>query len=192
VIGAEKAGLRARIRALLAAVPAGERTVRSAAACGRIEGWAPFRAARCVMLFLSLPDEIDTSVLVDAAFAAGKRVVVPRVERQARAIVPIAIRGLGDTAPRTLGIREPSNGPAVDLGEIDVVVVPGLAFDRRGARLGHGAGYYDRLFAGRDAPPPLRVALGYAFQVVERVPETPADRRVHAVATEDELTDCTG
>jgi 5-formyltetrahydrofolate cyclo-ligase len=71
--------------------------------------------------------------------------------------------------------------PIAAMGELDLLVIPGLAFDERGARLGYGGGYYDRTLAG--AGPAIMIA--FACQQVERVPEEPHDRRVTAVVTED-------
>ena len=88
---------------------------------------------------------------------------------------------------------EPSvDAPVTPLEAGDLVVVPGLAFDSEGNRLGHGKGYYDRAFASGTGESPMLVGFGYEFQVVDDVPHGERDRRMDAIVTERAVRDCTG
>jgi 5-formyltetrahydrofolate cyclo-ligase len=146
-----------------------------------------FVAAGSVLLFYSFGSEVTTSGLVDHARALGKRVLLPYIEGDALEAAEIMA---GEAmVPTTYGPKEPVRRRAVDPGEVDLVVAPGLAFDRRGYRLGYGGGFYDRYLA-RLRPSATRVAVGFSFQVVEEVPSGPGDEPVHLVVTEDETIDC--
>ncbi len=184
-----KAALRRRTRGLLAAMPADVRARDSAAACALLATQDFFVQARCVLAFLSLPREIDTAPLLAAAFAAGKRLAVPRVDRAQRLLHAVAIDQATDLRQGPLGIREPVAGAIVPPEQIDLVVAPGLAFDERGGRLGQGGGYYDRFLA---APGYRAFTCGLAFelQLVARVPAAANDRRVQAVVTEQRVVRC--
>jgi 5-formyltetrahydrofolate cyclo-ligase len=182
---AEKRALRGRIRAALAAVPPERRTAAGRACAAHLRRMAEYGRAGTVMLFLSLPDEIDTAPLVAAALADGKQVGVPRVVAGSSRRMDV----VGLTAPDAplrrgaLGIREPSDGPLIDPAGLDLVVVPGLAFDNTGGRLGQGGGYYDRFLTG-PASGAVRCGLGYAFQLVPTVPQHEHDAQMHFVLTE--------
>jgi 5-formyltetrahydrofolate cyclo-ligase len=80
---------------------------------------------------------------------------------------------------------EPAGADVVTVEDVDVVIVPGVAFDRRGGRVGYGGGFYDRLFSRAPAVP--TVAVAFAVQLVDEVPEGRSDRRVDAIVTEDEV-----
>ena len=84
------------------------------------------------------------------------------------------------------GPAEPARRQPVEPGQVDVVIVPGLAFDRLGRRLGYGAGFYDR-WLRRVRPDTMRVGIGFSFQVVDRVPAGGSDERVDVVVTDREV-----
>lgn len=143
------------------------------------------RATRTVAVYAALGREADPSGAVATWVAAGITVAWPRV-------VGAELRfhsatGLDGLAVGYRGILEPSpDAPAVAVEAIDLLVVPGVGFDRRGGRLGQGGGFYDRLLAapGRRA---LAVGLGFAVQLVDEVPTEAHDQRLDAVITEREL-----
>ena len=114
----------------------------------------------------------------------GKQVACPRVDRAERRLRLFQITDPGtDLGPGTLGIPEPLNHcPEIDPGAVDWVLVPGLAFDLDGHRLGRGAGYYDRLLP-RLRPDVVRWALAFDCQIVERLPAEPHDVSIDGIAT---------
>ena len=142
-----KRELRQELRRKLAAIPAEELQQRSAAACRRLSESEEYRRAEVVMLFLSTPGEVDTSQLALQAWADAKRVLAPRVTWDQRRMLPIEIQSLGSgVEDGYMGIREPIEGLPVPVADIDLVIVPGLAFDEQGNRLGRGRGVLRSVF----------------------------------------------
>jgi 5-formyltetrahydrofolate cyclo-ligase len=184
----EKRRLRARFLATLRAIPAGRSREAGRAAAATLLLWPGFRAISEVACFASLPGEVDTTPVFEAAQAAGKSVCLPRMRGADLEFVPVSdLTGLVRAA---LGVREPDAACAArSLLPAALVLVPGLAFDRAGARLGRGAGYYDRALARirRESPRSTFIGLGFALQIIERVPMHPHDVPVDAVLTEDAL-----
>ena len=132
------------------------------------------------MSYVAFGSEADLGAINESVIAAGHRLLVPRVE--AGVIVAVERTVDGETVRSDYGIEEPI-GPAVDPAEIDVVLVPGVAFDRRGRRLGYGAGYYDGFL------PQLRegtalVGVCFSVQVVDEVPVEDHDVLIDVVVSE--------
>jgi 5-formyltetrahydrofolate cyclo-ligase len=155
--------------------------------CRSFAAQTEYAAARTLMLYLSARSEVRTRPLLTAAIAAGKQVVVPYCVGSQLDL--FLLDSPDELAPGSYGIPEPRPelralpGKRVDPARIDLVMVPGVAFDRRGGRLGHGRGYYDRFL------PRLRIdalAIGVAFecQLVPEVPMLSADVFMDRVITE--------
>ena len=165
-----KPALRRLLKEKLASISDDQRHHKSLAACGFVASSPEFAAARIVMLYLSTPNEVDTSPLALKCWQAGKTVVVPKVSWDQRRMLPVEISSLAD--PTTLtgpGIREPIGGKPVPTDFIDLVVVPGLGFSVNGYRIGRGMGFYDRFLAQSEF---IGVSCGLAFdeQIVEALP----------------------
>jgi 5-formyltetrahydrofolate cyclo-ligase len=179
-----KHALRRRIRSARDAMPADARSVASGRIRERVLAEIERRGdGPTVMAFWSFGSEVETPPLVDELVASGARVALPRIvgrEIEARAFRPGD--PLSDTA---FGAREPAAGPLVPPRQLDVVLVPGLVFDRLGFRLGYGAGFYDRFLAATRVDA-ARIGLCFALQVVPRVPAGPSDLPVDLVVTERE------
>src|SRR3990172_7372476 len=140
----DKAELRSKLRNNLLAIQPEQRGQKSRLACKRLVATPQFQTASTVMLFLSLPHEVDTSEAILAAWQADKIVAVPKVSREQRHMIAVQITSLDkDISTGASGLRNPTSGAPVPFGEIDLVVTPGLGFDRKGNRLGRGGGYYD-------------------------------------------------
>ncbi len=157
---------------------------RSALIQKRLIGSAVFQGARSLALYSSCQNEVLTDAVFNAAREDGKDVYYPRVFRGRDVMVFLPVLSLDELTPGAFDVREPEAGEdaAVDPGALDLVVLPGVAFDRRGARLGFGKGYYDRALEGCGKP--LLLALAYDFQVVEAVPTGPHDVKMDALVTE--------
>jgi 5-formyltetrahydrofolate cyclo-ligase len=180
-----KAALRARVLAERDALPADFRASASVAIVARMLARSDFLAAQCILVTLPFHNEWDTAALVRAALDAGKIVAVPRVDRDARMLDLHEITDLArDVGLGYRSIPEPlPECPRVAPDEIDFVVVPGVAFDCEGRRLGYGGGYYDRLLPLLSPRAP-RVAGAFDVQVVDRVPVGPNDIAIDGVVTE--------
>lgn len=123
--------------------------------------------AHTLLLYSTLPDEVPTQQLLDLLTAAGKTVVLPRVV-SATDMELRRYTGRGDLQPGAFGIMEPTGALFDDYGQIDVAVVPGMAFDNDGHRLGRGKGYYDRFL--RQLPSAYKLGLCFSWQLVDHVP----------------------
>ena len=137
--------------------------------------------AATVMAFSSFGSEVDTGPIIERLERDGRRVALPRVE--GRDIVAVAYRSGDVVKPSSFGALEPAGGEKVAPEEIDVVIVPGLAFDRSGHRVGYGRGFYDR-FLGALPPDALTVGICFSVQLVDEVPHGRGDRPVGLVVTE--------
>ena len=130
------------------------------------------------MLFLSLEREIDTTFALETAFSEEKTVLVPKVIWEDSKIVPVRLASLDDACePDRYGLRNPIQAETVPAGEIDLVIVPGLAFDTQAKRLGRGGGFYDRFLAD-PALGAGRCGLAFHEQLLPEVPAESNDQSV--------------
>lgn len=146
-----------------------------------------FAAARTVLIYLDVRSEVRTRHALPDLLKSGKQIIVPWCEQDALAI--FRLESLEDLAPGAFGILEPQvtlrddQARQVQVGTLDLVVAPGVAFDRWGGRLGHGMGYFDKLLARVRSDATL-VGLAFECQMVERVPMESHDVRLHHILTE--------
>jgi 5-formyltetrahydrofolate cyclo-ligase len=180
-----KRTLRARTLAARDGLAAQRHAEHSRAIAATIVARADFRAAKTLLLTLPLGSEWATAPLFDAAFGQGSTVALPRVDPSTRMLELCVVTDLGhDVAAGYRGIREPLPHCArIDPSKIDWVLVPGVAFDRDGNRLGYGGGFYDRLLP-LLAPAVPRVAGAFELQLVERVPAAAHDLAINVIVTE--------
>ncbi len=180
--------VRTRIMTLRDALDPSYRRTASAAIVHRLSTMPSFATAQCVLLTLPFASEWDTRPLLETARVDGKLIALPRVNGESRMLELHRVDNLDDDIVAGYrGIPEPAtHTPRVDLKSIDWVLVPGLAFDRRGGRLGYGGGYYDRML-GQLTPGTPRIAGAYAMQIIDSVPAAPHDLAVDAIATDTEL-----
>ncbi len=180
--------LREEIRGRLRMVTPQQRAAWSAAAAERVLAMPEVREARTVCLFASLPSEIDTDGLFTSLRSRGCVVAAPRMVAGTHRLDCYGVERQTDLRMNKLGLREPEPDPSrrVAAELMDVVIVPGLGFDRHGNRLGRGKGYYDG-FLKAAGPRPLRIGLYYALQELDAVPRHPWDEPVAIVVTEGEV-----
>ncbi len=130
--------------------------------------------------------------MIAKRLSQGKAVALPRTIIAQRQLECFQISSLDDLVTGAYSIMEPDpeRCPRVDPSELDIVIVPGSVFDRRGGRLGYGGGYYDR-FLSKDAPQALRIALAFSFQVQDNnIPLQPHDELMDYIVTEKEIIHC--
>lgn len=183
--GIAKRELRGRAREAMAGLPAVRRAEASRAACGLVQEQAWFARAMAMMVYSPLPMELDIRPLVESALRAGRVVCMPKVGWEGRSLTPVAIRSLDDLVEgERFGLREPRAGArVVNKDMLDLVIVPGLAFDTEGGRLGRGAGFYDRFLSGLG-PRAVKAGVAYEAQVFAMVPTEPQDVRLDVLVTE--------
>lgn len=184
-----KAALRDQIRQRLAANAGSERPAASRELCDRLRRQPVWRSAKSIMLFASMRGEPDLWPLIAEVLAAGKAVALPRFSAATRAYEAACIRDLdADLRAGKLGIREPKpHCETFALNRLDLVLVPGVAFDPHGRRLGRGKGYYDRLLADVRG-----VKCGVAFdeQIVSEVPVGSHDAPLNCIVTPTRWLEC--
>ncbi len=184
-----KRAVRTRLRAARDGLPGAEREALGARAVEHLLGLPELASARTVMAYWSFGSEVPTGALVAALHKRGVRVVLPRIEDGD--LVPRAYSPGDPTTATAFGAREPGAGAErVEPAAIDLIVTPGLAFDRQGHRVGYGGGFYDRFFR-RAAPAAFRAGLAFALQLLDdELPVGRGDLRVHVVVTERNVARC--
>jgi len=183
----EKAQAREEVRRRIRALSREQRREASARIRRRVAELPEFLDAATIMLFVSLPDEVYTLPIITDAMAAGKTVVLPKVDKEARRMDARVLTDVEhDLVPGVFGIPEPVDCEIAPASAIDLVFVPARAFDRSGNRLGRGAGYYDR-YMSAPAFRATRCGIAFAAQVLDAVPHDSHDLPVQLLVTEDEV-----
>lgn len=183
-----KPELRAEARRRLRALPPAARAEAEAAIARRVWTVPEVAAARTLLLFADLPEEVHTDTIAAEALRRGVALVYPRTKPATSTMTLHRISALADLRTGNYGIREPAPEVCaqVAVGEVDVALVPGLAWDRAGNRLGRGAGYYDRMFARPDWRG-FRCGIFFAFQQADDVPAEAWDLPLDAVVTDADV-----
>ena len=187
-MSADPASDKRRLRRILSeqrrAVPPAEAARVASRIASRLVAEPVVRSARRVALYAALPGEVPSRPLFDALVALGLPCSFPRALER-RALEFAAVTDWSELRPGRYGVLEPPAQAAVTRPEEgDLVLVPGVAFDRAGNRLGRGQGCYDRAFPASAPRPPGLIGVAYQIQLVESVPHTETDRRMDAVVTE--------
>ena len=170
-------------------MPSNERAQCSRAVTRRFRRLAAVQRARTLFCFASFRSEVDTQGILLWALRRGLVTAVPRVLGP-RQMVAVRITDLCDLDPGYCNIPEPHPElPLVPATEIDVAVLPGVAFDEQGGRMGYGGGYYDT-FLHQLRPNATRIALAFEEQVVSCVPCRPHDVRAQLIVTEQRVMHC--
>jgi len=155
---------------------------------GHILAWEAYCRANTVMAYASTGGEVDTRALLVGVLRDGKRLLLPRCVGGS-IMLAMEVSSLSLLETGTMGILEPPMAaPVVDKGEIDLILAPGLLFDRRGTRMGQGGGYYDRFL---DRYQGISCGLAFCLQVMERLEAKPHDKPVMWLATQQGIS-CTG
>jgi len=175
-----KAELRHEIRAALSRISVAVRMVESLELCARLE--PQVQSANAILFFAPLPDELDVWPLLEKLLPSKKICALPAFDVSAQSYVARRVRNLEtDIIPGKFGVAEPLPDCAeIRLNQFDLVLVPGVAFDGRGHRLGRGRGYYDRILAAASG---VKCGVAYNFQLLEQIPTEPHDARVDFVFT---------
>ncbi len=141
-----------------------------------------FKRAKTVMFYVSFDGEVKTKDMIKEAQKLGKIIAVPVCQTN-KMIKPCLLNEEARLVRGPYGIWEPAGGRCLALADIDLVIVPGLAFDRRGSRLGRGKGYYDRFLKGL-APRTKSIGLAFGFQILPDIPTAEYDVNVQRVISD--------
>lgn len=173
----DKKELRRKIKNMRLMLSDAEKQTAADAAFARLEQCAAFLMAQNILMYHSLPDEMPTPAFL-RKWAGKKRFFLPRVNGVNLDILPYEQTRL---ELGSFQIEEPTGDDLVDPALLDLIVTPGVAFDRQGNRMGRGKGYYDRLLATTRA---TKIGVAYHFQLVDTLPTEPHDVPMDAVITD--------
>jgi 5-formyltetrahydrofolate cyclo-ligase len=180
-----KERVRQLVRCRLSLMSAETRSEKSSRAISKLKGLEEFSKAKCVMTYVSKQDEVDTTGLIEDMLSSGKRVVVPLIDEDGKDLVPCEILDLEELREGIFGVMEPDRNRIRPVAEedIDLVIVPGRAFDVHCNRLGRGKGYFDR-FLKRLGGNRRTIGLAFSEQFFDEVPSGENDVRVDIVVTD--------
>jgi 5-formyltetrahydrofolate cyclo-ligase len=177
----DKSALRARVRELVRAMTADQRASLARMLCQTMQQQTLWHQAKSVLCFSPLAGEPDITPLLDEALRSKKMVALPRFDSAANGYSAACIAQRSELVSAKFGALEPAAGcPLVPLNQLDLVLVPGVAFDFAGRRLGRGKGFYDRLLAEVRGH---KCGVAFDEQIVAEVPEEPHDVRVDSILT---------
>ncbi|MDE7411965.1 MAG: 5-formyltetrahydrofolate cyclo-ligase [Paramuribaculum sp.] len=174
-----KESIRRRVKARKQLLIETERIKAAESVFRRLEQLAAFHVSEKILMYHSLPDELSTISFLDK-WHNSKRFFLPRVNGVNLDILPYEQTSLKIGA---FHIEEPTGNDISDISEIELIIVPAVAYDRKGNRVGRGKGYYDRLLAESNA---LKIGIGYDFQLVDEIDTEEHDIPVDIVITESD------
>jgi len=185
-IKTQKAEIRKEILGILRSQDHASRSERSRRIQDKFLSSDEYRASSVVMAYVSMGSEVDTYGIIEKALEDGKKVAVPYIDTLDQAIIASELISIDDLVDGPYGIKEPKDGPAraIELEEIELIMVPAIAFDRKNMRLGRGKGYYDRFLSDGRLSSSKRIGLAFSFQVVDSLPSDPHDMPVTRVITD--------
>ena len=180
-----KKEVREKMLEILTALPEKDRKVQDESIMEKLGKIAELNDAKCVFAYIGTDHEIRTEKIIEAMLSEGKTVCVPLCYGKGQ-MDAIRIESVSDLSPGRYGIPEPSeNGEKVNPSDIDAIIVPGVAFDEKGKRLGRGGGYYDRFMEKTGNA--VKIALCREINLLEAVPCEEHDRSVDIVLTENRI-----
>lgn len=144
-----------------------------------------FQKAKTVMFYVDAKNEVKTRDAITRALSQGKRVAVPKVKK-GFGLLAMEIKGLDELSPGAFGILEPDGEEGISPKEIDLVVVPGVAFDKNCNRMGYGKGYYDNFLPGLR-PEVKKVAVAFEMQIADNLPTDEHDMKMDMIITESRV-----
>ena len=186
---AKKSEIRKTTRAKRDALSKKERSEKSAAIMEQLFDFANFLESRIILFYMSNNSEVDTEPMVRKALEIEKIVALPLIDRGKQEIVPFKIDNLErGVRPRYRKIREPipQRCKQVPVKHVNLAIIPGIAFDERGGRIGYGTGFYDRFIPRLDITT-RKVALSFECQIVPQIPMEPHDRYTDIIITEKRI-----
>lgn len=187
----DKKKLRNKIKKLLEGLPVSVLKEKSSSIRSRLYSLSEYKNSSFVMCYLSTEREVSTFEIIETALSQNKKVAVPLILKSQNIMLPCEISNLKDLEPGPWGILQPIKGKikSIPLKVVDLIIVPGIVFDKNGNRIGRGKGFYDRFL--NSIPSAIRkMALAFSCQIVERIPINDSDIPVDKIITEDGVIEC--
>jgi 5-formyltetrahydrofolate cyclo-ligase len=186
----DKPAIRKELLRRRDAIPPEVRRAKDRLILERLLSLEEFKNAGTVFFYASFRTEFDTTELIKISLAAGKRAVLPKVDREKQELVLYEIKDFSELGPGYMGIPEPTSPETpVSINDIDLVIIPGAGFDPMGNRIGYGGGYYDRLLSGMQKHVPV-IAPAYEEQIIDSIPSESHDIKVQMIITDRQLIRC--
>ncbi len=160
---------------------------KSSAAAAIFVASEVYQKAGQIMLYMPLGNEMDTTDIIKAAFGDGKQLAFPVMDEKTERIVPVYALEDTDFKKGMFSVMEPYGTSVADLLQIDVILVPGVAFDKKGARIGFGKGCYDAFLKKCNA---AKIGVCYDFQICDKIPAEEHDIKMDFLLTESGLKKC--
>ncbi len=187
-----KKTLRATLLKKRDSIPPEQKAGKDAAIMERLFALDAFKKAKSLLLYASFRSEVDTTGCMSETIRLGKRLILPAVDSRRRELKLYEVKEVSELKPGYMGIPEPviKKNRQVTLGDIDLIIVPGVGFDRECNRLGYGGGYYDRLLGGttgqrlRAKRRITALALAFEEQITGKIPAEPHDVKVDMIITD--------
>jgi 5-formyltetrahydrofolate cyclo-ligase len=151
-----------------------------------------FKDALTVLFYVSYDNEVYTHDMIKENLASGKTIVVPKSDKENNELILSKLENWDDLIPGAYNILEPNKNSIVEvsLDSVEVVIVPGVGFDLKGNRIGHGKGYYDNLL--KDSTKAVHIGLAFECQIVDHVPTEERDVPIDIIVTEKRVLNCLG
>ncbi|PKL52127.1 MAG: 5-formyltetrahydrofolate cyclo-ligase [Nitrospira bacterium HGW-Nitrospira-1] len=186
----DKAELRKELLRRRDQIPPEVRKAKNRMIRERLLSLDEFKNAGVIFFFASFRTEVDTAELIKSALSSGKRIVLPRVNKDRHELLLYEIHAFSELTPEYMGIPEPPlQDNQMSINDVDLVIIPGAGFDASGNRIGYGGGYYDGLLSGLQKPIPV-IAPAYEEQLVDSLPSEPHDIKVQMIVTDRQLIRC--
>ncbi|MEN1934778.1 5-formyltetrahydrofolate cyclo-ligase [Paenibacillus sp. 102] len=181
----EKVRLRKKIVGQMNSLPKEQHKTLSEQIVFSLYEQKEWKDAQLIGITLSMENEVNTYVIIEQAWREGKKVVVPKCNRETRTMTFRQITNFDQLETVYMSLREPIPALTVEVeaNEIELLFVPGVAYTRRGERIGYGGGYYDRYLAEYEGK---TLSLAFDFQIVSYIPTEPFDQNVQKIITEKE------
>ncbi len=183
----DKAQIRQYFKQIRANMTCDEVLFKSKSMCDILLSDEIYKACKCIMLYMPLGKEADTTSIIGKAYDDGKRVVFPVTDGNNGAITPVYAQRDTSFIKGAFSVMVPDSEDIAEAGDIDVILVPGVAFDRKGCRIGFGKGCYDRLLSGYNG---IKVGFCYSEQMCESIPKDRYDVCMDYIITQDGIIDC--
>ncbi len=193
-LAAQRKALRKSLRAQRRALAPKLKKSSAERLAANVDAWLHLRPSWRIALYAALPEELDTTPLIETASRRGCRIYLPRIDRHSLGRKMQFVEMNARQRSNRLGIIEPEGASIIGARWLDVVFLPLVGFDSRGVRLGTGGGFYDRAFAFRHGRKvwhtPRLIGLAYSFQQVEHITAAAHDVLMDAVVTEKGVIRC--
>ncbi|MDA8431958.1 MAG: 5-formyltetrahydrofolate cyclo-ligase [Nitrospiraceae bacterium] len=190
----DKSEVRAELMKKRDAIPTEVRRAKDRLIRESLLSLEEIKGAKLIFFFASFRSEVDTIGPMKSLLAEGKRVVLPKVDRENHTLLLYEVKSIEELVPGYMGIPEPSvlsEERTITVNDIEAVVIPGAGFDEAGNRIGYGGGYYDRLLASSGKNIPV-IAPAYEEQIVCAIPSEPHDIKTSMIVTDRRVIRCTG